>query len=303
MLYLGIDAGGTKTEIQGVDETLESCILFETVGADITSKPAAEVERILREGLERVLETGEPLGGVVIGAPGYGEAESWVRDLETVCRGVFEGVPYRLFNDVELALEAAFPVGAGVLALAGTGSMAYAKDGAGRTCRVGGWGTLFGDEGSAFAVGVAALQAVSREVDGRGPPTALTGRVLEHPSPAGLWQLFPNGTDAARAEVASYARQVEQAASAGDAVAQSILEHAADALLEQAEAARENLDLAPGTSLATLGGMFRSSGYSEHFARRARALEYTLVAPAAGPSLGGARLARSLFGPRVSTSV
>lgn len=300
MHFVGVDAGGTKTQVQVVDAALTPTLLFETPGADITAKPAAEVERILRDVLIRLREAGEPLGGVVVGAPGYGEAESWVRDLEHVCHKVFANVPYILLNDVELALEAAFPARAGILALSGTGSMAYAKDGAGRSVRVGGWGTLFGDEGSAYAVGTEALRAVSRAVDGRGPTTRLTGLLLERPDSGGLWALFPNGTDAARANVASLAQGVERAAAEGDTVALNILNAAAAALLEQVEAARRRLALPEGVAVATVGGMFRSDTLSRRFNQSAQALGYTLTEPEAQPSLGGARLARELFGsPRL----
>ena len=295
MLFIGLDAGGSKTQVQGVDAALAPTLMFETPGADITAKPAAEVERVLSNILLRLKEAGA-LGGVVLGLPGYGEAESWGRDLEHSCERVFSGVPYRVFNDVELALEAAFPKGAGIIALAGTGSMAYAKDGTGRTCRVGGWGTLFGDEGSAYTVGVAALRAVSRQVDGRGPATKLTRLLLQHPDSRGLWQLFPEGTDAARAEVASLARQVERAASEQDPVALNILNDAATSLLEQVEAARKQLGLPTTTALATVGGMFSSKTLRQLFAQSADACGYTLVEPAAQPSLGGARLAQQLFG-------
>ena len=296
MLFVGLDVGGTKTQVQVVDAALTPVLLFETPGADITAKTASQVEHILNDILTRLRKVGKPLGGVVLGMPGYGEAESWVRDLESICRTVFSRTPYRLLNDVELALEAAFPKGAGIIALAGTGSMAYAKDGMGYSCRVGGWGTLFGDEGSAYAVGVAALRAVSRDVDGRGPATTLTKLLLQQQDSCGLWQLFPNGTDAARAEVASLARQVERAASEGDSVSLTILRDAAAALLEQVEAARNQLGLPVEIALATIGGMFKSGTLEHLFTESARAIGYTLVEPAAQPSLGGARLAYQLFG-------
>jgi N-acetylglucosamine kinase-like BadF-type ATPase len=55
--------------------------------------------------------------------------------------------------DVEAAYLGALGDRAGVLLLAGTGSMALGGNGRGRWARAGGWGPLLGDEGSAFWIG------------------------------------------------------------------------------------------------------------------------------------------------------
>jgi glucosamine kinase len=59
-------------------------------------------------------------------------------------------------DDTRVALRAALPEGPGIVVIAGTGSVAYAEHGSTRTARVGGAGYLLGDEGSAFAIGLAA---------------------------------------------------------------------------------------------------------------------------------------------------
>ena len=46
--------------------------------------------------------------------------------------------------------------------------------------RSGGWGYVLGDEGSGYWIGRAALRAVLREADHRGPATVLTPMLLEH---------------------------------------------------------------------------------------------------------------------------
>ena len=55
--------------------------------------------------------------------------------------------------------------GWGLAVIAGTGSIAVGRTPAGRTARAGGWGPLIGDEGSAYAVALAALRLA-------GPPRA-----------------------------------------------------------------------------------------------------------------------------------
>ena len=69
--------------------------------------------------------------------------------------------------------------GCGVILIAGTGSVCFARNQQGQIWRTGGWGHLIGDEGSAYAVSAAMLRAVLMECDGRGEKTLLTPLVME----------------------------------------------------------------------------------------------------------------------------
>src|SRR5258708_19339343 len=53
-----------------------------------------------------------------------------------------------IVGDHEIALEAAFGAGPGVIAIAGTGSIVYGRDARGRIARAGGWGFAISAEGS-----------------------------------------------------------------------------------------------------------------------------------------------------------
>ncbi|HET8531560.1 MAG TPA: BadF/BadG/BcrA/BcrD ATPase family protein, partial [Methylomirabilota bacterium] len=64
-----------------------------------------------------------------------------------------------VISDVEAAYLGALGPGPGVLLLAGTGSIALARDRNGRWARAGGLGPLLGDDGSAFSIGRAWLRA------------------------------------------------------------------------------------------------------------------------------------------------
>ena len=63
--------------------------------------------------------------------------------------------------------------------VAWTGSTVYGRSAAGTLARAGG-GYLLGDEGSGYAIGLAAWRAVLRAYDGRGSQTSLTERALGH---------------------------------------------------------------------------------------------------------------------------
>src|SRR5207244_3470283 len=98
---------------------------------------------------------------------------------------------YAVVNDGAIALRAAIPRGPGVLVIAGTGSIGYGRDAAGREHRAGGWGYLLDDLGSAYVAGLAGLSAVLRAHDWRDPPTALTAPLPGPRAPAAPEPLAP----------------------------------------------------------------------------------------------------------------
>ena len=70
-----------------------------------------------------------------------------------------------VISDAQAALLGALGDRAGVLILAGTGSIALARDARGRWARAGGLGPLLGDEGSGFWLGRQWLRATSEGED------------------------------------------------------------------------------------------------------------------------------------------
>ena len=93
--------------------------------------------------------------------------------------------PIDVVGDIQIALEAAFDAGPGVIVIAGTGSIAYGRNQAGNTARAGGWGFAIGDEGSAHWIGRTAVSAVLRAADPRAQALAsgATDTGVPHVSP------------------------------------------------------------------------------------------------------------------------
>ena len=85
----------------------------------------------------------------------------------------------RIVHDAVPILAAGSPEGWGVALISGTGSLAFGRDRQGRSCRAGGWGFLFGDEGSGYAIALAGLRAAAQAADGRAPATRLLEGFLE----------------------------------------------------------------------------------------------------------------------------
>ena len=115
---------------------------------------------------------------VVAGISGYRDA----------ARGVppaFRAVRSLVVHDAPIAHAGAFGGGPGVVVVAGTGSVAYASDAAG-CVTLGGWGYLFGDEGSAFWIGREAISKLMRAQD--------DGDETSAPQRAALLAFFERGS-------------------------------------------------------------------------------------------------------------
>jgi N-acetylglucosamine kinase-like BadF-type ATPase len=162
-----------------------------------------------------------------------------------------------LLGDMDIAFAGAIPDLIGTAVIAGTGAIAQGRDASGTVHRTGGWGHLAGDEGGGYDVGVRALRAIYRAVDGRGPQTALTDRLLAHYHARDVRHLReliyrPSTT---RTHIAASASTVAEAAAAGDAVAIGLLREAALALAELVNGVLDALDTSAGRSVTVLGGL------------------------------------------------
>lgn len=219
---LGIDGGGTKTDAVVADAEGRVVWRARVGGLDPNAGPEWEGR------LDQLSRDAGPVAGAALGLPCHGEIADISRRQLTVAARLF-GVSVRVANDVALAFEGALAGADGVLVLAGTGSMAWARGPLG-THRVGGWGDLFGDEGSAWWIGREALARVSRELDGRDPGAgfaeALLRRIGIGAGDLSGWAYGPNP----RARIAGLAAEVSHQSQAGDAVARDLMQAAGEEL-------------------------------------------------------------------------
>ena len=202
-------------------------------------------------------------------------------------------------HDGLIALSGATAGEPGIITIAGTGSFAFGRNAEGETRRAGGWGYIFGDEGSGFDITRQALRAALRFEEGWGPPTALRDALLEAsaaPDANGALHLFYT-REFPRSRVATFARLVDEAASHGDQVAIQILNNAAQQLASLVAAIRRQLwkDGEPAR-VAYIGGVFHSKLVLERYCElvelqdgnRCQPPEYS---PAAGALLEAYRVA------------
>jgi N-acetylglucosamine kinase-like BadF-type ATPase len=269
-LVLAVDGGGTKTDLAVADRT--GAIVFR--GSAVSTNPMDNDG--WRAELDRLFCSAAPLlprvTHAVFGLPGFGEVVRFDALMLSAAAELFPA-SHRVMNDVELALAGAFLDGGGVLLLAGTGSMAMTRNAAGDVLRVGGWGEVFGDEGSAFWIGRRALAESSRAFDGRLDATGfargiLTGLGLaaDGGNPALLGWLY--GTGHMRSAVAGVARIVDALARSGDPTAAAILARAAVHLGAHMAAILHRANAGPATPWSFAGSVFESRAIRDALAAR-----------------------------------
>jgi N-acetylglucosamine kinase-like BadF-type ATPase len=120
---------------------------------------------------------------------------------------------------------------------------------------MGGYGWQMGDEGSGYAIGRAALGAVSRARDGRSPTTPLQQQLLDATRSADFDELVSWAATATPAQVAALAPHVLAVATAGDVVARGILDYAARELSQLALCLKPILGEGDRMPVALAGGL------------------------------------------------
>jgi glucosamine kinase len=159
--FLALDAGGTKTDYVLADETRElarvrtgtikrmridaetACQNLESALKELSARTGISMKQVTRTCVGTAGET-VPL------------VKDWLR--ESIIARVGGGL--LILGDVEIALEAAFPGRAGVLAMAGTGSNVVGRTIAGELISAGGWGPALADQGSGHLIGLESLRAI-----------------------------------------------------------------------------------------------------------------------------------------------
>ena len=300
-----MDGGGTRTRVvlmefaEGVPrgrEVARSVGPASVIRARRVRDSAMTVVRLVT-GMLDDLETDAPgadrtaVDALWAGLAGAGR-EPVRSEVEGALRAALDGTVLRVTvgSDAQAAYHDAFADQPGILLIAGTGSGALARAATGEMLRVGGWGPQLGDEGSGYAIGLAALRAVLAARDGRGHRTALTDLLpdlgLERPDELVDWVAsVPKG------EVGALAGRVAQCAEAGDRVAGKVLDDAAASLVAHAVAARRRG--APPT-VALVGGLVGKGGSLAGRLRPAlEAAGFTVRSRPVRPEVGAALLARA----------
>ncbi len=289
--YLGLDGGQSSTTALIADET--GRVLGEGKGGPCNHVSAAEgrakftaaVGGCLREACDAA---GLPCASICFVSVCLGFSGG-AEDKDQYARELIRSEKYKITHDAEIALAGATGGGAGIIAIAGTGSMIFGRNRKGETARAGGWGYIYGDEGGAFDLTRRALRAALAYEEGWGPATELRQAILETSGAETANQLlhrFYAGVE--KSAVAAYAPLVSEAALRGDTIARSILNEAAAGLTRYVQGAHHRLFRSgEETSVCYIGGVFRSELLLADFQEQiATAINCRVSAPRFSPAAG-----------------
>jgi glucosamine kinase len=257
--FLGIDGGGTKTSCIVGDET---AVLGTGTGAG---------SNVVRVGEQHAREAFRDAITLACAAAKISPSQ-----IERTCAGVAGGARPEIaarvravlaelvageiviVGDMVIAHEAVFRGGAGVVVIAGTGSIAYGRNETGETARAGGWGFAISDEGSGHWIGRYAISGALRAYDETGSGGMLLKDIMDSWHLATRGQLVVAANASPAPDFAGLVPAVLLAADAGDTTARHILAQAGAELGKLAEIVVGRLFANGSAAVATAGGVFRN---------------------------------------------
>lgn len=306
-VFLGVDGGGTKTAFVLIDSGGRIRARQQGASSYYLQIGFDGLARVLADGIAAVLREAK-LGASDIryaffGLPAHGEDSQVQGRLDAAPEAALGHRRYRCGNDMVCGWAGSLAGQDGINIVAGTGSIGYGER-KGAAARCGGWGEVFGDEGSAYWIAIQGLNAFSRMSDGRAPAGPLHAILKKHfDVNADLdvcGRVMGEGTPE-RDKIAALSRLVAKAAQEGDTAALSIFDAAARELALIVEAIRSQLgyDLREDVRLSYSGGVFRSEALILEPLRRhltGFSASYRLSEPVFDPSIGAALYAARLSG-------
>lgn len=264
-LILGVDGGGTST-VAWLGDGSGAVLGRGRAGASNAKAvgTAAAFESLAAAIASAFEDAGLPAGPVDVACLGLAGFD---RPADRQLLGDWSARTERaskllLGNDGDLVVAAGTPEGWGLGVIAGTGSIAVGRAPDGKTARAGGWGHLFGDEGSAYGVALAALRRVARTTDGRARKRLGRDPLTEHlcaavgvavPSEL-VTAIYAPGFD--RTRIAALAPLVVAASTEDPTIVDDLLEPAGRELAEAIAAVARSLGWSSGPIPLALAGGF-----------------------------------------------
>ncbi len=307
---IGVDGGGTKThgiiaDIEGkvIAESMASSSNFQMLGVEPVAKLLVN---LIYELVEKAKCEVSDVKLAVLGLTGAGRE----KDREKIHTAIINyskdqnlQIPEIIIEtDARIALEGALMGQPGIILIAGTGSVMFARDINGEIHRVGGWGRFIGDEGSAFVIGREALRAVAKCVDGRGEETILKKMIFEKFGIIDLMQIV-SGIYSGEFDIAKVAPVVMEAAELGDRVAKKILDDACDELISHVRAMIKKANFGDKINLVLLGGVLQNENYLSRNLRyriKNELSNVNLLEPLSSPAYGAIVYAKNYLKNKIS---
>ena len=292
---IGVDAGASKTTAVLVGDDGRELRRRTAAGANLRVAGIERAGAELRKAIEPLIGASAGLRAICVGAAGSDRDADRVAIEEYLRAFVPDAITIVVHHDARIALAAFTHARPAFVIVAGTGSIAYGEDARHAGVRAGGCGTVVGDPGSAYALGLAAVRHAAKAFDGIVPRDALAEAIAARLGARRTSELIDvvQRPDVDVAGIADLSRLVGDAGESGEQAAYSIVDDHANALFEVAlHVARAIGDGSDVPAGCLTGGAFSA------VPRLARQLEshmfasgYPVARTALDPALGAARLA------------
>lgn len=269
---IGVDGGGTKTLGAIASKDAKLLAQYEVASTNPHSNPLPTVSERLGDLVNHLLKSvnanPDDVDCISLGMAGVDRPEDKPMIQEMIAKFLPKAkcVPV---NDGVIALVAGALKPFGIIAISGTGSIAFGMNEAGDRVRAGGWGHILGDEGSGYMIGLRGLKAICSAHDGRIPPTKLADVFFAHFGFDRAQQLlgWVRDVQASKAEIGSLSRLVFKTYEQGDETAARILKEEAADLAGQVYAVAHKLFVDRGGYNVVVGGgnLRKSDSYFKLF--------------------------------------
>jgi N-acetylglucosamine kinase-like BadF-type ATPase len=294
---IAVGGGATKTDLVLFRQNGTICnrlIGGPTNSSEIGFERSAEtLERLLRQLLSGRSSLAAPVKAIHLGLAGGGGSNQ--PRYRQFLQNFFPDTS-RISNssDAISALNAGLQTGDGMVLIAGTGSAVFVRSG-GMIRQVGGWGHLLSDEGSGYDIGRMGLRRVLQALDGRMPPTRLTGmmhQAIGQPVDQAIPAIYAGG----KRFISGLAPLVFTAADDGDESAMDILRESACQLAMLVSAGSKFLAGPPFLTVLSGGLWVAKGGLLEQQVSNRLDQRFRLIRPDLPPIYGAALEAISLLG-------
>lgn len=219
--YLGIDGGATKTTfaLANADGVIvNKIILGPSNPFDLGYEKAVEV---LTEGINKITENIHKRKiSLFAGVAGFGNPN--MRDKFKIFINSLGFLRADIDSDAKNIISAGLADGDGIINIMGTGSSCFVKVGD-NIERIGGYGYLFDQGGSAYDIGRAAVTITSRHEDGRATGSIIPELIYKELGAASINECLERIYSSGKKGIASLAPVIFEAHSKGDKEAERVL--------------------------------------------------------------------------------
>ncbi len=292
-LFLGIDGGGTKTDLVLVDGDKNEVERVVSGPASLRNNGVKKSCKSVLSGVDKLLKKDQVVS-TFVGFPAI--QEEYSDKKEEIKKRLSQKIPGKVTvgSDQLVAFKSGTDSHRGVVVIAGTGGAVRGFKGE-ESEKVSGWG-YFADEGSGFWVGLKAYRKITKELDGRGRKTIITEMVFDRWNLESGNKLNKKIYEDPIKWIPKLSIMVDFAQRKGDSVATEILREAAEEIFVGVRAVSERMNL-ENFPLILVGGMFKSGFLQKKLAQKVKreGREINIIKPEKEPVFGAAKLAISNY--------